>query len=98
MNAPDAPDSAPPPFRFTLEEAAGSIGNFGTVLPIVLGVALVSDVNLGQVLAFFGIWYILIGIIYRIPVPVEPMKAMGAIVIAEGLLQGEIVAAGILTG
>ncbi|NYT05315.1 MAG: sulfate transporter, partial [Methanomicrobiales archaeon] len=47
---------------------------------------------------FFGIWYILIGIIYRIPVPVEPMKAMGAIVIAEGLLQGEIVAAGILTG
>ncbi|KQC05821.1 MAG: sulfate transporter [Methanoculleus sp. SDB] len=87
-----------PAFRISPEEAAGSIGNFGTVLPIVLGVALVSDVNLGQILLFFGIWYILSGVIYRLPVPVEPMKAMGAIVIAEGLAYSEIVTAGVLIG
>jgi MFS superfamily sulfate permease-like transporter len=92
------PSGKVPAFRLSLEEAAGSIGNFGTVLPIVLGVALVSDVNLGQILLFFGIWYILTGVIYRIPVPVEPMKAMGAIVIAEGLLYSEIVTAGVLIG
>ncbi|MDT8358258.1 MAG: putative sulfate/molybdate transporter [Methanomicrobiaceae archaeon] len=85
-------------FRLTLEEIAGSVGNFGTVLPFALGVALVSPVNLGTILLFFGIWYIISGIIYRIPIPVEPMKAIGAIVIAGGLGAGEIAASGIICG
>ena len=85
-------------FRLTLEEIAGSVGNFGTVLPFALGVALVSPVNLGTILLFFGIWYIIAGVIYRIPIPIEPMKAIGAIVIAGGLGAGEIAAAGIICG
>lgn len=85
-------------FRFNLEEFSGSVGNFGTVLPFALGVALVSPVSLGAILFFFGLWYILAGIIYRIPIPIEPMKAIGAIVIAEGIGSGEIAASGILCG
>ena len=87
-----------PDFRFNLEEIAGAVGDYGTLIPIVLGVAIVSNANLGYILLFFSIWYILIGIYYKMPVPVEPMKAIGVIVIAEGLSGGEIVASGIILG
>ncbi len=81
-----------------LHEISGSMGNFGTVLPIVLGAALVSKVDLGPALLFFGIWYIVMGIHYGIPMSVEPMKAIGAIAIAEELTSGEIAASGMILG
>ncbi len=46
-----------PNFRFNLEEIAGAVGDYGTLVPIVLGVAIVSNVNLGYILLFFSIWY-----------------------------------------
>ena len=87
-----------PDFRFNLQEIAGAVGDYGTLIPIVLGMALVSDINLGPVLLCFSAWYIITGIYYRMPVPVEPMKAIGAIVIAERLSGGAIAASGILLG
>ena len=87
-----------PDFRLNIEEVSGSIGDFGTLIPIVLGVALVSDVDLGYILLFFSIWYIATGLIYRMPMPVEPMKAVGAIVIAMALSAEQIAASGIILG
>ena len=87
-----------PDFRFNLEEIAGAVGDYGTLIPIVLGVAIVSNISLGHILLFFSIWYIITGLYYKMPVPVEPMKAIGAIVIAGGLRGGEIVASGIILG
>ena len=81
-----------------LHDISGSMGNFGTVLPIVLGAALVSEVDLGPALLFFGVWYIVMGIHYRIPMSVEPMKAIGAIAIAEELTSGELAASGMILG
>ena len=63
------------PLKFTLSELAGSLGDFGTIIPLILAVALVSDVNVRYVLLFFGIWFILTGLYYRLPIPLEPMKA-----------------------
>lgn len=82
----------------TWEELAGATGDFGTIFPIVLGVAIVSDVNLPLIFLFFGIFYIISGLYYRLPIPIEPMKAIGAVVIALGLSSGEIAAAGIMIG
>jgi MFS superfamily sulfate permease-like transporter len=87
-----------PNFRFNAEEIAGAVGDYGTIIPIVLGVAIVSNVNLGHILLFFSIWYILTGLYYKMPVPVEPMKVIGAIVIAESLTAGEIAASGMILG
>lgn len=87
-----------PDFRFNLEETAGAIGDYGTLIPIVLGMAIVSGVNLGSVLLLFSAWYVFTGLYYRMPVPVEPMKAVGAIVIAGGLSRGAIAASGLLLG
>lgn len=90
--------SSHPDFRFNLEEISGAIGDYITFLPIVLGVSLVLDINLGYILLFYCIWSIVTGIYYRIPIPIEPMKAIGALVIVGGVSKGELVASGIILG
>ncbi|HOI58574.1 MAG: putative sulfate/molybdate transporter [Methanoculleus sp.] len=85
--------------RFTLEEVAGAVGDFGTIFPILLGVAIVCpDVNVSHFFLFLAAWFIITGLYYRLPIPIEPMKAIGAVVIAEGLCAGEIVASGLVVG
>jgi Molybdate transporter of MFS superfamily len=91
--------SEPPlPLSFSLSELAGSLGDFGTIIPLILAVALVSDVDPRYILLFFGIWFILTGLYYRLPIPLEPMKAVAVIVIAGGISSGEIAAAGLVLG
>ena len=90
--------TALPPLRFNLSELAGSLGDFGTIIPLILAVALVSDVNARYILFFFGIWFILTGLYYRLPIPLEPMKAVAVIVIAGSIGSGEIAAAGLILG
>lgn len=85
-------------FRFNLEEMAGAIGDYGTLLPIIVGVAVVTEINLSSILLFFGLAYLATGIYYRLPMPVEPMKVIGAVAIGGALTAGEIAAAGILMG
>lgn len=46
-----------------------------------------------RVLILFGVCQILAGLAYRLPVPVQPLKAMAAIAIADGL-SGEVLAGG----
>jgi len=84
--------------KFSLSELAGSLGDFGTIIPLIIAVALVSDVNARYVLLFFGIWFIITGLYYRLPIPLEPMKAIAVIVIAGGISSGEIAASGLILG
>ena len=90
------------PLSFSLSELAGSLGDFGTIIPLILAVALVSDVNPRYILLFFGIWFIFTGLYYRLPIPLEPMKAVAVTVIAAGVTGGisssEIAAAGMVLG
>ncbi len=96
------PSEPPLPFSFSLSELAGSLGDFGTIIPLILAVALVSDVDPRYILLFFGIWFILTGLYYRLPIPLEPMKAIAVVVIAAGAVggisAGEIAAAGLILG
>src|SRR4030042_6971408 len=92
------PPQSATPMKFTLSELAGSLGDFGTIIPLIIAVALVSDLIARYVLLFFGIWFILTGVYYRLPIPLEPMKAIAVIVIAGGIASGEIAASGIILG
>jgi MFS superfamily sulfate permease-like transporter len=85
-------------FRFTLEETAGALGDYGTLLPIVIAVSLVTEMDLARMLFFFGLAYLGTGLYYKLPMPVEPMKAIGVIAIAEGLSGAEIAGAGLGMG
>ncbi len=92
------PENPLPRLRFSLSELSGSLGDFGTIIPLILAVALVADVNIRYALLFFGIWFIITGLYYRLPIPLEPMKAIAVIVIAGSVGGAEIAAAGLILG
>lgn len=79
-------------------ELSGSIGDLGTFLPYVIGAITIGGLDATGVLFMFGLMYILTGWYYQIPVPVQPMKVMGAAVLVHHLTAGEAAAAGILMG
>jgi len=82
------PSTPLPDLRFNLEEISGAVGDYITFLPIALGVSLVLGINLGYMLLFYCIWSVITGLYYRIPIPIEPMKAIGALVIVGGISKG----------
>jgi SulP family sulfate permease len=86
--------------RFDRIEFAGSLGDLGTLLPIVVAMILINKLSPSVVFLSFGLFYIITGYYYRLPVPVQPLKAVGAIAIAYPLLITESVigASGIIFG
>ena len=94
---PRTDDSA---LRFDRVELAGAFGDLGTLLPIVVGMILINKLSPSTVLLAFGLFYIATGYYYRLPVPVQPLKAVGAIAIAYPALITEPVigASGIIFG
>lgn len=56
-------------------EIAGSLGDLGTLLPLMIAMAVQGSVDLGSTLVFSGAFNIITGLVYGIPLPVQPMKA-----------------------
>jgi len=79
-------------------ELSGAFADLGTFLPLVLGVLAVNQFNPASVLFGFGCFALATAILYRRPVPVQPMKAVAAIIIASGLSAQSASAAGIVLG
>jgi xanthine/uracil/vitamin C permease (AzgA family) len=75
--------------KFNRHELAGAFGDLGTDLPLIVGVILAADLRSTDVLVIFGVMQILTALYYQIPMPVQPLKAMSALVIAQKL-NGEI--------
>jgi MFS superfamily sulfate permease-like transporter len=84
--------------RFSLRELSGSLGDLGTFLPLAAAMAAVNRLDLGVVFLFAGMMNIATGVLFRQPIPVQPMKAIAAVAIAEGLSPGAIAASGMAIG
>ncbi len=81
-----------------LGDVSGAFGDLGTFLPYVIvaiGAGLLSP---APVFAGFAVGYLLVAIVYRLPVAVQPMKAVGAVILAGGLSGGEVAWAGAMLG
>ncbi|KAI8546751.1 hypothetical protein RHMOL_Rhmol07G0143800 [Rhododendron molle] len=86
-------------FRSKWAELNGAMGDLGTYIPIVLALTLAKDLNLGTTLIFTGVYNIITGAIYGVPMPVQPMKSIAAVAITDADFGiPEAMAAGILTG
>jgi len=79
-------------------DLAGSIGDLGTFLPFVIGAITLAHLDATSVLVMYGLIYIGTAWFYRLPVPVQPMKVIGAAIIVQNLNAAEIAASGILIG
>lgn len=55
-------------------ELSGSLGDLGTLLPLMIALTAQGSIDLGSTLVFTGIFNILTGAFYGIPLPVQPMK------------------------
>ncbi|KAK2593699.1 hypothetical protein QQS21_008607 [Conoideocrella luteorostrata] len=68
--------------RAPLAEISGSLGDLGTLLPLMIALAAQGSIHLGSTLVFSGIFNILTGIVFGIPLPVQPMKAIASAAIS----------------
>src|SRR5438045_5812010 len=81
-----------------LQECSGACGDLGTFIPHVIGAITVAGLASAGVLVGFGVFLIGSGLFYGLPLPVQPMKAVSAVILTNGLRPGEIAAAGLLMG
>jgi len=79
-------------------ELAGSLGDFGTILPLALGMIIINGLDPLPLFFCVGIFYIYSGVYFRVTAPVEPMKVIGAYAVATGISASELFASSALVG
>jgi MFS superfamily sulfate permease-like transporter len=81
-------------------EFAGAFGDLGTLIPFVVGYITLNKMDPLGILVAFGVFKIFVGLYFRTPVPIQPMKAIGGMAIAHAgsITPGMIWGSGIFTG
>jgi hypothetical protein len=57
-----------------LKEVSGSLGDLGTLLPLMIALARQGSITLSTTLVFTGVFNIITGLYFGVPLPVQPMK------------------------
>lgn len=84
--------------RFNWQELSGSFGDLGTDLPLLVGMIMAAQLDSSSVFTLFGIAQILTGVLYGLPMPMQPLKAMAVIVMTEKLSGSILWAGGLMVG
>ena len=82
-------------FRLDRHELAGGLGDAGLFIPIAVALVTVNGLNATAVFAAGGLAYVVTAIVFRVPIPVQPLKAFAAAAIALKL-EPDVIAAGAL--
>jgi MFS superfamily sulfate permease-like transporter len=83
--------------KLNRHEISGSLGDLGTFIPLLVGMSITNGLDFASALFFAGVFNIVTGLTFSIPMAVQPMKAIAAVAISEHLSLGQILAAGIWT-
>jgi MFS superfamily sulfate permease-like transporter len=84
--------------RFDRNELAGAFGDIGTDLPLIVGVILAANLDSASALILFGAMQILTALRYRMPMPVQPLKAVAALVIGQKISGNILFGGGLAIG
>ena len=79
-------------------ELSGAVADVGVLVPIAVALIVGNGLSATAVLLPAGLLYLAAAAVYRLPIPVQPLKAFGAIAIAKGLGSDEIAAGALLMG
>ena len=63
-------------------DLGGAMGDLGTLLPFLVGFIVVAGVQPSSILLAFGLSLVIVGRRFGVPMPVQPMKAVGAAALA----------------
>jgi MFS superfamily sulfate permease-like transporter len=94
---------ARPANRYNLAELAGAFGDLGTLIPFVAAYLSVVKMDPAGILLAFGSMLVAVGLVFRTPFPVQPMKAIGAAAITQTgslapLTSATVTGSGVVTG
>lgn len=84
--------------KFNKQEFAGAFGDIGTDFPLIVAMILAANLHAPSVLIVYGLMQILTGLTYKIPMPVQPLKAMATLVIAQKIAGPVLLGAGLSIG
>ena len=89
--------------RFNRMEWAGAFGDLGTLIPFVVAYIGMVGMDPFGILFAFGVALIVCGAYYRTPMPVQPMKPVGAVAATQAaqtavITPAAVVGAGLATG
>ncbi len=81
-------------------EFSGSLGDLGTLIPFSTALIVLCGLGVTPVFLMVGLFYIVSGIYFKLPIPVQPLKLVSAIAIAypEKISIQVIAASGIIFG
>lgn len=79
-------------------ELSGAVADLGVLVPIAVALIVKNGLSATAVLLPAGVLYLVVAFVYRLPIAVQPLKAVGAIAIAQGLGADEIAAAALMLG
>jgi hypothetical protein len=84
-------------------EWAGAFGDLGTLIPFVVAYIGMVGMDPFGILFALGVALVICGVYYRTPMPVQPMKAAGAVAVTQAaqtavITSGTVIAAGLVTG
>ena len=85
-------------FEFNRRELSGSLGDFGTLLPLAIGYIVVCGMDPAGFLVMMGLMNIVTGLTYRLPMPIQPKKVIAVMAIAQRWTPSMIYATGFGTG
>ena len=70
--------------KFGLNEWSGAIGDLGTTLPLAFALIVINGFAPERIFFLWGVIYVAAGFVFKVPVSVQPLKAMTVIAIAKG--------------
>ena len=84
--------------KFTLLEISGAFGDWGTLIPYIIGYVSIVGLNPAGIFFCLGITNIILGIRFNLPLPVQPQKTIGAVAIAQSWTPLMVISTGFGTG
>ncbi len=85
-------------FEFSVREFAGSLGDFGTLLPFTVGYIVICGFDPAGLLFGVGLTNIFLALIYRLPLPVQPKKVVGSVALSQAWTVPQVLGTGFSLG
>jgi len=84
--------------KFTLREFGGAFGDWGTLIPFIIGYISIVGLSPAGIFLTLGITNIILGVTFNLPLPVQPQKTIGTVAISENWTPDIVISTGFGTG
>lgn len=84
--------------KFNLRELGGAFGDWGTLIPFIIGYISIVGLNPAGIFICLGLTNIILGIKFNLPLPVQPQKTIGTIALSQRWNQSLVISTGFGTG